>query len=93
MTESRGDVEVKDEAPKLAEKLAQMRRRFEQLMAKEPGAIIIFADFGNDLEAVAIGSELDMHVLHREGTKLLAAMLLKTHAELEAPRPAKLDLN
>lgn len=85
------DVKVTASAPKTVERLEQMRKRFEALMLREPGAMIIFSDNGQSVEAVAIGSELDVRALYSEGTKALAVMMAQAHHDVDAPRPAKLD--
>lgn len=79
--------------PQSAEdKRAQMRSAFEQILARNPGAMIILADVsipGHDAVVVsATGSPVDVKVLHAEGTKALAAMMLRADEEASVERPA-----
>jgi hypothetical protein len=79
--------------PQSAEdRLAQMRSAFEQIIAQRPCALILMADVsipGHDAVVVsATGSPIDVKVLHAEGTKALAAMMLRADEEASAERPA-----
>lgn len=86
------DIELGASAPaKTEERLEQMRKRFEEMIATEPGAIIMMADTGQSVLVAAIGSPLDIKALHQEGTKTLAHMLYQANVEAGEPRPEKLN--
>lgn len=86
-------IEVKDVAQTEEKRLEAMRAAFEKAIARRPMAMIIMSDFtGGDTDAgvagtAAVGSEGDIRVLHREGTRALAAMISQAREAVEEPRP------
>lgn len=76
----------------LEDALAQMRRAFEQIIGRKPAAMIILADVsipGHEAVVVsATGSPVNVKVLHAEGTKALAAMMLQADEAAGESRPA-----
>lgn len=52
-----------------------MRKRLTMLMRKAPASMIVFTDTGKRIEVATLGAEVDLRVLHAEGTKTLAGML------------------
>lgn len=85
------DAEMSSTTSRTDERLAQMRKRFEALMANEPGAMIIFADNGQRVECMAVGSPLELPAIHEQGTKMLANMLNQAREEANAPKPGNLN--